>query len=49
MYVEKAQELGRLLVKEDIELVYGGGSIGLMGTIATAVMEAGGRAVGVIP
>ncbi|MEL6536295.1 MAG: TIGR00730 family Rossman fold protein [Bacteroidota bacterium] len=49
LYEEKAKELGQLMVQQGIELVYGGGSIGLMGTIATAVMDAGGKAVGVIP
>ncbi|MEM9464518.1 MAG: TIGR00730 family Rossman fold protein [Actinomycetota bacterium] len=41
--------LGRLLVERDIELVYGGGAVGLMGLIADTVMEAGGRVTGVIP
>ena len=49
MYREAARRLGRTLVRRDIELVYGGGSIGLMGEVATAVLEAGGRAIGVIP
>ncbi len=42
-------ELGRLLVARDIELVYGGGAVGLMGLIADTVIEAGGRVTGVIP
>jgi uncharacterized protein (TIGR00730 family) len=42
-------ELGRLLAARDIELVYGGGAVGLMGLIADTVMEAGGRVTGVIP
>lgn len=41
--------LGQLLVAEDIELVYGGGSVGLMGLVADTVMEGGGRVRGVIP
>ncbi|MEF2072164.1 TIGR00730 family Rossman fold protein [Consotaella aegiceratis] len=48
-YLSVAQALGRLLVEEGIELVYGGGSVGLMGGIADAVLEAGGRVTGVIP
>lgn len=42
-------ELGRLLAARDVELVYGGGAVGLMGLLADTVLGAGGRAVGVIP
>jgi uncharacterized protein (TIGR00730 family) len=42
-------ELGRILVERDLELVYGGGAVGLMGLIADTVMEGGGRVTGVIP
>jgi uncharacterized protein (TIGR00730 family) len=38
-----------LLVEREIELVYGGGNIGLMGVLADTVLERGGRAIGVIP
>ncbi len=41
--------LGRLLVAEGLGLVYGGGKAGLMGVVADAVMEAGGKVTGVIP
>ncbi len=41
--------LGLLLAERDIELVYGGGAVGLMGRIADVVVAAGGRARGVIP
>lgn len=41
--------LGRELVRRDLELVFGGGKVGLMGTIADAVLRAGGRVTGVIP
>jgi hypothetical protein len=44
-----AAKLGRLLAKDDIELVFGGGRVGLMGVIADSTLSAGGRAVGVIP
>ena len=44
-----AQELGRALAAQDVGLVYGGASVGLMGTVADAVLEAGGDVVGVIP
>ena len=44
-----AVDFGRLLAQSDVTLVYGGGRVGLMGVVADAVLEAGGRAVGVIP
>lgn len=37
------------MVEEDIELVYGGGSVGLMGVLADRILAAGGKVVGVIP
>lgn len=48
-YTAAAEELGRLLAREGIGLVYGGGNVGLMGKLATAAMEAGGNVTGVIP
>jgi uncharacterized protein (TIGR00730 family) len=44
-----AARLGALLVERGLALVYGGGSVGLMGVIADAVLAAGGTAIGVIP
>ena len=44
-----AHQLGQLLVDRGIGLVYGGGSVGLMGEIARTVAEGGGSVVGVIP
>ncbi|MGV3758586.1 MAG: TIGR00730 family Rossman fold protein [Actinomycetota bacterium] len=44
-----ADELGRTLGERGIDLVYGGASVGLMGTVADAALAAGGRVVGVIP
>lgn len=41
--------MGRLLAERGIELVYGGGNVGLMGRIADACLSKGGRAIGVIP
>ncbi len=49
IYSETATELGRFFAAQDIELVFGGGHVGLMGTIADAVLDAGGRVHGVIP
>jgi uncharacterized protein (TIGR00730 family) len=48
-YAAAADATGRILAERGIGLVYGGGSVGLMGRVATAVMEAGGEAIGVIP
>jgi uncharacterized protein (TIGR00730 family) len=48
-YAEAAKAFGRALVDADLGLVYGGGKVGLMGVIADTVMDAGGRAVGIIP
>jgi uncharacterized protein (TIGR00730 family) len=48
-YRAAAQELGDALAKAGIELVFGGGRIGLMGVLADAVLAAGGRVVGIIP
>lgn len=44
-----AAELGRLFAERELGLVYGGGSVGLMGAIADAVLDAGGEVIGVIP
>jgi hypothetical protein len=48
-YAEAARELARLLVKQNIRLVYGGGRVGLMGIIADEVMKNGGEVIGIIP
>ncbi|MDR6943972.1 LOG family protein [Mucilaginibacter pocheonensis] len=42
-------QLARVFVSRDITLVYGGGKVGLMGLLADAVLQNGGKAVGVIP
>jgi uncharacterized protein (TIGR00730 family) len=49
VYLRSAQEVGRLLANRGIELVYGGGKVGLMGAVADACLGAGGRVLGVIP
>ncbi|MBK7996831.1 MAG: TIGR00730 family Rossman fold protein [Blastocatellia bacterium] len=48
-YKKAAQELGQLMAKKNIGLVYGGGNVGLMGEIANAVLKADGNVIGVIP
>lgn len=49
VYAERAIALGTRMARDGIRLVYGGGNIGLMGTIADAVLAAGGEVTGVIP
>lgn len=49
LYQQAAIELGRSMAQRNITLVYGGGSVGLMGIIADAVLESGGEVIGVIP
>ncbi|NTU26171.1 TIGR00730 family Rossman fold protein [Bacillus tequilensis] len=49
VYKRKAAELGAYMAEEGIGLVYGGSRVGLMGTIADAIMENGGTAIGVMP
>jgi uncharacterized protein (TIGR00730 family) len=48
-FVESARAFGKLLAGNGVSLVYGGGNIGMMGTISTAVMEHGGDVIGIIP
>jgi uncharacterized protein (TIGR00730 family) len=48
-YREAAAELGRRLADDGVGVVFGGGSIGLMGVVADAALAAGGEVVGVIP
>lgn len=48
-YKEGAIALGKELVKRGITLVYGGGSVGLMGVIANTVLKEGGEVIGIIP
>lgn len=48
LYQETARNLGALLAKENITLVYGGANVGLMRLTAEAVLENGGKAIGVI-
>ena len=49
IFEEQAYELGKTLAVQNIELVYGGANVGLMGTVANGVMENGGKAIGVLP
>ena len=48
-FADAARLLGRTMVERGIDLVYGGGRLGLMGIVADTVLEAGGKVFGVIP
>jgi hypothetical protein len=49
VYLEAAEQLGKALVENDIDLVYGGADAGTMGCLANAVIHYGGSVTGVIP
>jgi len=49
LYENEANHLAHLLVKHDYGMVYGGGSIGLMGVLADVMMAQGGEVIGIIP
>nr|VFJ63629.1 MAG: hypothetical protein BECKFW1821C_GA0114237_100453 [Candidatus Kentron sp. FW] len=48
-YSLAAKELAREIVHQDLELVYGAGKLGLMGVLADAVLEQGGKVIGIVP
>ncbi len=48
-YFEACRDLAALLVQHNCEVVYGGGGVGLMGTLADTVLELGGRITGIMP
>ena len=49
VYVRHAQQLGKVMAEQNIKMIYGGGSSGLMGTVADSVMQHRGNVVGIIP
>lgn len=49
VYREVAEEVGRMLAKRRIRIVYGGCNVGLMGVLASSALQAGGHVVGVVP
>jgi uncharacterized protein (TIGR00730 family) len=49
VYAERAMALGARIAADGLQLVYGGGNVGLMGVVADAVLANGGEVVGVIP
>jgi uncharacterized protein (TIGR00730 family) len=48
-YIEAAKALGRAFAENGVRLVYGGGSLGMMGAVATSVLDNGGVVTGIIP
>jgi uncharacterized protein (TIGR00730 family) len=48
-FVEAAKGLGKVFAENNVRLVYGGGSVGLMGAVAEAVLDHGGLVTGIIP
>lgn len=49
LYSQMARDVGKTLAQQGITVVYGGASVGLMGVLADAALEAGGQVVGVLP
>ncbi len=49
LYFETARQLGEIFARNGIEAIYGGGSIGLMGTLADSILENNGKITGIIP
>ncbi len=49
VFVQAAETLGKMMAAAGIGLVYGGGNLGLMGTVARTVLKNGGHVIGIIP
>ncbi len=49
IYKEQATLLGQTLAKQNIQLIYGGANVGLMGAVADGVLKEGGKAIGILP
>ena len=49
IYAAQATLLGQALAQQNIELVYGGANVGLMGAVADGILNVGGKAIGVLP
>lgn len=48
-YIEAARSIGEVMAARKLQLVFGGGSTGLMGAVADAVLDAGGEVIGILP
>lgn len=49
VYAKAAREFGQILAKNNVEIVFGGGKVGIMGIVADAALAAGGKVIGIIP
>src|SRR5690349_9861337 len=49
LFIQHAVQLGKLLAENNVTLIYGGGSAGIMGVVADSVMQEGGKVTGFIP
>jgi uncharacterized protein (TIGR00730 family) len=49
LFCEHAKQVGNLLAEKNVTLIYGGGNKGIMGTVANAVLEKGGKVIGIMP
>ncbi len=49
LFAAEAKALGHILADKNITLIYGGGNKGIMGAVSNAVLEKGGRVIGIIP
>jgi len=49
LFTQHAVQLGKLMAEDNVKLIYGGGSAGIMGSIADSVMKHGGKVTGIIP
>ena len=49
IYLQHAFEVGKLISALDLKLIYGGGNVGLMGSLASGALQNGGKIIGVIP
>ena len=48
-FLNEAEKIGKFLAKKNIKLVYGGGNLGLMGTVSNSSLKNGGKVIGVVP
>jgi uncharacterized protein (TIGR00730 family) len=48
-YIDAARQMGEVMAARGLQLIFGGGSTGLMGAVADAVLDAGGEVIGVLP
>jgi len=49
VYIEHATQLGKILAENSVRVIYGGGSVGIMGSVADSALANGGHVIGIIP